>query len=292
MDLGAARAAARDKLKQIAAGHDPRDTIGRVLERYEREHLADKRTGRDIARLLRKELPLDLPIWKLHRADLSEMHARIRVRAPVTANRALGYALTFVRWCVAVGILDAMPVPVGFRVAVRAKERPRNRVLSDDEIARVWSAAADLGWYGRLVRLALLTGQRRGELAALCPEWIDADGWCTIPAEHYKSERPHRFYLTPFAREFVGEVPADPPWSRWKMKLDRAARLERPFTVHDTRRTMASGCRRLGVDRDVVELMLGHTVGGLIGVYQHYDFSRERQEAFEGWDRHVRGVVA
>jgi integrase len=123
----------------------------------------------------------------------------------------------------------------------------------------------DLGWYGRLVRLAVLTGQRRGELVSLQAKWIDADGWCTIPAEHYKSERPHRFYLTPFARQFVGEVPADPPWSRWKAKLDAGARLGRPFTIHDLRRTMASACRRLGVDRDVVELMLGHAVGGLIG---------------------------
>jgi integrase len=169
--------------------------------------------------------------------------------APILANRTLGYVVTMLNWCVAVGLLEQSPAH-GLKRHLRTRERPRSRVLTDVELRRVWAATFTSdgfpAWYGPLVRLAILTGHRRGEIAALQGEWIDG-AWITVPADFYKTERPHRFYLThlackqlPVPRRDGRRFPSDPPWSRHKLALERATRLE-GWILHDLRRTFATG---------------------------------------------------
>ena len=66
-----------------------------------------------------------------------------------------------------------------------------------------------------------------------------------------------------------------------------------PFTVHDLRRTFASGCARLGVRIEVVERALNHASGsfrGIVGVYQKYDFADEKRAALDAWSEHVAAL--
>ena len=203
-------------------------------------------------------------------------------------------------WCVAVGLLEQSPAH-GLKRHLRTRERPRSRVLTDVELRRVWAATFTSdgfpAWYGALVRLAILTGQRRGEIAALQDEWIDG-AWITVPADFYKTERPHRFYLThlactqlPVPRRDGRRFPSDPPWSRHKLALERATRLE-GWTLHDLRRTFATGLVKMGENSDVVELCIGHVQQGIRATYQHYSFEKEKRRAFERWSEHVAALVA
>ena len=67
----------------------------------------------------------------------------------------------------------------------------RERVLSDEEIAEIWRAAGDAGSpYGTIIRLLILTGQRRGEVAGMTWGEISDDlaTW-TLPGERTKNGR-------------------------------------------------------------------------------------------------------
>ena len=63
-----------------------------------------------------------------------------------------------------------------------------------------------------------------------------------------------------------------------------------PWRVHDLRRTMVSGLAQAGYPTDVVDRLLNHVSGsrsGVKGVYQRYEFLKERQEALQAWGEKV-----
>ena len=67
-----------------------------------------------------------------------------------------------------------------------------------------------------------------------------------------------------------------------------------PWRIHDFRRTLASGCQRLGVKLEVSEAILNHVSGtrsGIVGVYHVYRYEDEKQAALEAWDLHVASVT-
>src|SRR5437763_10655083 len=73
----------------------------------------------------------------------------------------------------------------------RPKERARTRVLSDDEIRVIWPTLGEAGTFGALLKILLLTAQRRDEVATMSLKEIGTDGIWTIPAERYKTKRPN-----------------------------------------------------------------------------------------------------
>jgi len=78
---------------------------------------------------------------------------------PVAANKALKATKTFLRWCVGQAVLDQSPAE---GVPLPSKEVARDRVLDDEELARIILAAREIGGpYGGIVELLALTGQRR-----------------------------------------------------------------------------------------------------------------------------------
>jgi hypothetical protein len=98
-------------------------------------------------------------------------------------------------------------------------------------------------------------------------------------------------------------------WSKAKRALDKAiidtrhkaaasggtrpAPLE-PWSVHDLRRTVATGLQRLGVRLEVTEAVLNHisgSRGGIAGVYQRHDWADEKRAAFDAWSTHVLRCV-
>ena len=70
-------------------------------------------------------------------------------------------------------------------------------------------------------------------------------------------------------------------------------KAERPiahWTLHDLRRTLATGLQRLGVRLEVTEAVLNHISGsraGIVGVYQRHDYFTEKREALDAWAKEV-----
>jgi integrase len=182
-------------------------------------------------------------------------------------------------------------------------------VLSDSELAAVWHALP-IGAYRDLVKLLMLTGQRRQELGGL--RWTEInfeDRLITLPAERCKNGRAHSIPLSEpalaiLAARAEGSGSSDlvfgngrhgyNGWSDGKTTLDRKLPAMPPFVHHDLRRSVASGMARLGINLPVIEKVLNHTSGsfaGIVGVYQRHDFADEKRQALDKWATHLMMVV-
>jgi integrase len=193
----------------------------------------------------------------------------------------------------------------------------RERVLSMDELRRVWDAAKNLGYpFGDAVRLIMLTGQRRSEVAEIERGWVDAQQRTVeIPAARYKTKRPHVFPLSAPAWALVESLPkwnggdcvfstagrgriagARPISGFSKAKEVISATIAEqgakdgllpmePWTVHDIRRSVATHMARMGVPQEHIERVLGHVVQGVAGTYNRYSYLDEKRTALEAWGK-------
>ena len=193
----------------------------------------------------------------------------------------------------------------------------RERVLSMDELRRVWVAAKAVGYpFGDAVRMIMLTGQRRSEVAEMEWGWVDAEQRTVqIPAARYKTKRPHVFPLSAPAWAVIqslrkwnggdcifstgghGRVAGARPISGFsKAKAVISARIAElgakeglppmeSWTVHDIRRSVATHMARLGVPQEHIERVLGHLVQGVAGTYNRYSYLEEKRTALESWGK-------
>jgi integrase len=188
----------------------------------------------------------------------------------------------------------------------------RDRTLTDDEIVAFWHACDDLGDpISQLLRLLLLLGCRRTELAGMLRSEIGADNTWVIPGARTKNRRSHVVPLPPLARDilhtikpiagaagFVFTTTGATPiasWSKIKNRLDAIMRPAAPWRLHDLRRTFVTGLADLGIRPDVIELAVNHRSGlrgGIAGVYNKSELLPERRAALETWASHVEGLVA
>ena len=182
--------------------------------------------------------------------------------------------------------------------------------MTDDEIRRFWAAteprAAVVAW-GGLLRLLLLTAQRRSETAGMRWSEIDLDEriW-EIPASRAKNAKRHIVHLSELAMAELERLPrrgdlvfsangrtAASGFSRAKRNLDAAMGVD-DWVVHDLRRTATSGMARLGIAPHVADKILNHTAGTITGVarvYNRFEYLDERKAALESWSRFVAGLV-
>jgi integrase len=191
-----------------------------------------------------------------------------------------------------------------------APEQSRERVLADKELKSIWQAADELGHpYAGIVKLLILTGQRRNEIAGLRWSEIDLDVRSLhLPAQRTKNARAHDVPLSAQALAIVAGLPrlvdADlvftvkrkpvTGFSRAKERLNGASGVT-DWTLHDIRRTVASGLQRLGVRLEVTEAVLNHKSGsmaGIVGVYQRHDYASEKRDALQRWADHVDALVS
>src|SRR5215831_2485239 len=183
IDLKAARELGSKALRAVAEGRDPgrekflartanADSVEHVVEKFLERHVRRSnrpRTVQGTERLLRQHV---LPHWRgrlmheITRRDVLDILDRVvDGGAPIAANRVHAAVRKFFNWCVARDILTASPCA---GVKPPTAERARDRVLSDDELRLVWTAADKLGGsFGPLVKLLALTGQRRDEVARM-----------------------------------------------------------------------------------------------------------------------------
>jgi integrase len=242
----------------------------------------------------------------------------LKVRTAVSDSAArvalLRYS-KFFSWAVQQRLATANPTAGVWRPAVGPA---RERVLSDAEIKWLWRAAGDLGEpFGPVLRLLLLTGQRRGEVGGMRWDELDGDVW-NLPASRTKNKRPHVVPLSRQAQELIASVHRvagaghvfttdgeshAAGWSKIKRRLDeRMLELARgdgaiipPWVLHDIRRSVATGLQRLGIRLEVTETVLNHqggSRGGIVGVYQKYQYGDEKRAALDLWSTHVEKIIS
>jgi len=230
----------------------------------------------------------------------------ISARTPILANRLHAVLHKLFDWARSKKLLVTANPCVG--IERPAKEQSRDRVLEDKELRKVWLAADKLGHpYAGIVKLLILTGQRRNEIAGL--RWSEIDeSVLHLPAARTKNGLAHDVPLSAPAQAVISNLPriADADlvftikrqpitgFSRMKERLDKASGVTH-WTLHDLRRTVASGLQRLGVRLEVTEAVLNHRSGstaGIVGVYQRHDYAAEKADALARWADYVDALVS
>ena len=286
------------------------DRVDDLLEAFIAQHISQNRSAREISRMLRREIGSawgSRSIHEISKRDVIDVVTAIEQRgAPVAANKALKSIKTFLRWCVGRAVLDRSPSD---GVPLPAKEVARDRVLNDDELARVIAAARQIGGpYGGIVEMLALTGQRREEVARCTWDELDMSKrtW-KLPSARTKNAKAHEVYLSDQAVAVLRRVDkigalvfsrsgsiSFQDFSVAKRKIDQLSGIT-AWRLHDLRRTCVSGMARLGIAPHVADKVLNHqggTISGVAAVYQRHDFLAERKKALEMWGAHVQRAVA
>jgi integrase len=317
-----ALADARDKAKGILyavdRGEDPQAekqadreaiTVGELAAEYiERHAKQKKRRWKEDQRMLRVDV---LPHWKrrpaksITRRDVSELLDGIVERgAPIMANRVKALVSKMFNFGIGRDLVETNPCT---GVPMPAKARQRDRVLSDDEIRRIWRVLDKQGKaMAASFKLRLITAQRGVEV--LMMRWEDIDGdWWTIPAEVSKNGRSHRVPLSAPALALLEELRVAADESQWVFpspkggdrpigyvqkaaeKLVEATGVE--FVPHDLRRTAASAMTSMGVPRLVVSKILNHVESGVTAIYDRHSYDGEKREALARWGERIEEVL-
>jgi integrase len=177
---------------------------------------------------------------------------------------------------------------------------------------KFWAASESASKpFDAILKMLLLTGCRLNEVAGL--RWTelseDWDTW-TIPGVRTKNHRPHVVPLPPLARALLGKVPriegspfvftttGHSPvsgWSKTKARLDAVMEPDKPWRLHDLRRTAATGMADLGIHPHIVEASLNHVSGAkasVAGTYNRAAYTQEKKAALERWAAHIEGLAA
>lgn len=318
ISLGTAREKAVDILRQVDEGIDPTRRrrsadmkVESVCREFIRLHAQPRnKSWREAERILEREFIAifgQRDIREIKRFDVLEMmDAALARGSSYQANRILSHIRKLINWCVERGIIDSSPI-IGLKPPT--KEISRERVLGDDEIARVLRTCRNNVYpFRQFAPLLLATAQRRGELAGMMWSEIDLDAkkW-VIPSERSKNGKTHVVPLSTFAIQVLNEVPRfldcdyvftttrKSPVSGFSKALRRLSEgsQTKDWRWHDLRRTAASGMARLSVAPHVVEKVLNHASGiisGVAAVYNKYQYSGETREALEHWGEFLDGL--
>lgn len=309
VSLAEARKRAHEALARASAGDDPRTrlretdlrkdlSIGAVSQTYLewcRTNNAPKTTASKLSAFKVHILPKlkALPVSELDTPTISIMLDRLSDR-PAMRHQLYLYINHFLNWCLERGYIPANPAQ---NISPPKKGRPRERVLTDDEIKALWNAP---GVMAQIARLSLLTAQRRGSVEAM--RWADIDTnravW-TIPGIFMKSGKAHDVPLSTLAIKELGALykmtgpyvfgvgsQGEKPYAGASNGMEGLRRkLGNPdWRPHDLRRTAVTLAQRGGCAIEDIRALSQHKVSGLIGVYARHAYTDEKVN--------VAGVIA
>jgi integrase len=320
-DILSARDAGRDPAQELAdriaaERRDRADTLDVLVPKFLADHCAQLRSRRSIVRTFERcvvpNLP-DLPVRQIVRRHVVDLIDTVKSRhGSAVARTTYAYLSVFFTWCDKRDLLDATPcrnidVPQGKR---------RKRTLDDRELMMVWHGAGRLHLRAAsFVRLLMISGQRRGEVAAM--EWseIAPNGLWTIPEHKMKMAAPHEVLLPRQAVAILERMPRvgkhvfasyeDKPLSTYSMikrrlveemaKIDPAFAAAMPqFQLHDLRRTCRTRLGDLGVPPHVSEKVIAHVSNAIEATYDRGLYRAEKAQALQKWadalDLIVRGM--
>ncbi len=278
-DKNTFKAISEKYLEQDGSRLRSKDQIKAVLERHAYPRIGSK------------------PIDDLKRSEIVRMLDKIEEKAgPVAADRTLAHVRKICNWHASRSDDFNSPIVRGM-ARTKPKERRRQRILTDDELKAVWKAAeGQLAPFGWVVRYILLTMTRRNE-AARMSRGEAIDGNWTIPGRRHKSKKDFLLPLSQAAKDLLAEIPTigrrnDPyvfttngktpisGFSKFKTDFDKLCGVT-GWTLHDLRRTGRTLCSRAGADPDHAELAYGHTIQGVRGVYDVWQYRDEKLKVFE-----------
>jgi integrase len=320
-----ARKIAQAKLGQAAQGIDPfedqaklrsSEVVGTALERYlaRRRKVLRPRAYIEVHRHLLGNAKRfhRLRLSEVTKGKIAELLHDVEERSGIVARNRIRSSLSaFFTWTITEGLLEFNPVT---GTAKADEGGPRERVLSEAELAEVWNELDVLGQstshpYSDIVRLLILTGQRRQEIGALRWDEIDFDkAVITLPPNRTKNNRQHELPLSPQASAVLksrqakglsqsGAIPISRKpqgamvfgngkagfsgWTEWKARLDARIAVQRkeagakampPWRLHDLRRTVATlMAEKLGVLPHIIEAVLNHVSGAKSGIAGVYN---------------------
>jgi integrase len=242
------------------------------------------------------------PIAEIRRSEIVRLLDQIEEGSgPAMATQTLALIRKVMNWYATRSDDFLSPIVRGMARTERS-EQARDRILTDDELRKVWTT--NNGVFSDYVRFLLLTAARRNEAAQMT--WAEVDGrdW-TLPAARNKTgvdlvrplSRQAQAILAalPKAGQFVwsthgGAVPIG-GFAQFKRRFDAASRTE-GWAIHDLRRTARSLMSRAGVPTDHAERCLGHVIGGVRGVYDRHAYHAEKQQAFEALAALIERIVS
>jgi integrase len=331
MSVAQARSKAETLHAQVKLGHDPAgdkaERQARATETFEpvmRRFLERQRKRLKPRSYIEMERHLLTHAKPLHGLSLSGIDRRVGAglltditnsSGPIAANRVRASLSTLFGWAMREGLADANPI-----IATnKTDELARERVLSESELREIWCALGS-DTYSAIVRLLLLTGQRREEIGGL--RWSEVDlarGIISLPGSRTKNRRTHDVPLSAAAQEIlkgqVRRVGRDlvfgfgegsfSGWSRGKRELDarilkarkatdRKAKPMPPWRLHDLRRSLATHSAELGIPPHIIEAILNHVSGhkaGVAGIYNRSTYAAEKESALGRWAELLQAIV-
>ena len=318
INLANVRKLAQEAELTIRQGKDPRQakagkapTFGEYMDKhFERP----ERRGKDGDAELRRAVEFDCGDWRnvplasigrgAIKAKLDAALARSKAGSASTARKLYAGLKAIFQLGVDHEVLDESPVE---KLTCPASNNERDRVLDDAELVHIWEAAQQIGYpYGTVIRLLILTGARRDEIAHARLEWLDLDkGTLTIPRAAMKTRAAHVIYLTPLMRDALAECRITTPsallfttnglvpfsgWSAAKRQLDKLSGVT-GWRQHDLRRTAKTNWQKLKIPYEVRQMMSAHAVPGVQGIYERHDWAAECRAGFKAWSACVRDLV-
>jgi len=341
-----ARELAQQRAGEVAAGRDPLAeqeadrakvktavTLGSAVPTYLDDRKDEFRASVLVEQrryLERYWQPLhDTPLKDIKRENVVANIDRIaKDHGRVAADRARTALSAFFTWAIDKSYCVDTPVR---NIKRRNTKGARTRKLSEDELVEVWKACLDDD-YGRIVKLLILTGQRKSEIGDLDSREIDAGKrQIELPPRRTKNGREHLVPLSGEAlailkgvqhrkdRDFVfgrGQGGFS-GWSKAKKELnERIAKARKAagikgsmekWTIHDIRRSVVTRLVESRIHPDdpkktyrfalphAVEMLVNHISGhkaGIAGVYNAADYLPERRQALDMWGQHIAALIA
>jgi integrase len=286
---------------------DAHHTFGRLADRYLDYKRREMRTRsfQEVKRhLLVRAKPLHaLSLAAVDQAAIARLLTAVAKNGPVAANRLRASLSAMFAWAMGEGLATFNPVTH----TNKREERARDRVLSDVELATIWDALEGDD-FGAVVKLLMLTGQRAGEIAGLRWTEIDFDrDVLSLPGERTKNKRAHDVPMARTVREILTAQPrrgersfvfgqrggAFTLWGGTRREI--SGRIGLPhWTIHDIRRSVATGMAGIGIQPHIIEAVLNHVGGhkaGVAGIYNRATYAAEKAVALVRWDEQVRSLV-
>lgn len=232
---------------------------------------------------------------KIDHGDIMEVLDAIK--GPGARAHAFKEIRAFFNWCLP-KYLAASPC-----AGITVPQQPsRDRILDPEELRAIWNACE--GTLGTIVKLLILTGQRKMEIGSLRRDQI-GDDKITIPAEVAKNGREHVFPIAALARSLIPEggegylfqaTGSEDMYNGYTYHLKALQKASRTanWTLHDLRRTFVSTHAQIATPIHVAEKLVNHvsgTFGGVRGIYDRYSYWDEMVAASERYEARIIGIL-
>ena len=252
------------------------------------------RSASEVERLLKK-LP-DRPLKDITTGHITTV---LDTLTPSEANHLFGVLRTFFNWCFRRDLIKFSPPTA--KLTKPHKEQSRSRVLTPDEIRRVWTSLGD-DTFSVIIKLCLLTGQRKGEIAAIKSEWLNKTAASlTFPSSITKNKREHSIPLTSLTSKTLSiflthTVSTNSPivytaWSKPKADLDKRSGVSN-WCIHDLRRTCSTNLAELEAPPHIIDKILNHSTNSLHARYNRYRYMEEMRQALTAWEKRLEALLA